>query len=106
MIPVSYTHLSTLIFNKAPYKNVIVLGHVQDENGQKTVSYTHLDVYKRQVFTKVMAYGIAMLGTTLAAMILVGRLGTGDPSTCLLYTSEIESIFLKFFSINERREEN
>ncbi len=25
----------TLIFNKAPYKNVIVLGHVQDENGQK-----------------------------------------------------------------------
>ena len=27
--------VSTLIFNKAPYKNVIVLGHVQDENGQK-----------------------------------------------------------------------
>ena len=27
--------ISTLIFNKAPYKNVIVLGHVQDENGQK-----------------------------------------------------------------------
>ena len=26
---------STLLFNKAPYKNVIVLGHVQDENGQK-----------------------------------------------------------------------
>ncbi len=26
---------STLIFNKAPYENVIVLGHVQDENGQK-----------------------------------------------------------------------
>ena len=25
---------STLLFNKAPYKNVIVLGHVQDENGQ------------------------------------------------------------------------
>ena len=25
----------TLLFNKAPYKNVIVLGHVQDENGQK-----------------------------------------------------------------------
>ena len=43
--PVSYTHIrgwfysllaeSTLLFNKAPYKNVIVLGHVQDENGQK-----------------------------------------------------------------------
>ncbi len=32
------THLlaeSTLLFNKAPYENVIVLGHVQDENGQK-----------------------------------------------------------------------
>ena len=26
---------STLLFNKAPYRNVIVLGHVQDENGQK-----------------------------------------------------------------------
>jgi len=26
---------STLLFGKAPYKNVIVLGHVQDENGQK-----------------------------------------------------------------------
>lgn len=27
--------ISTLIFEKSPYKNVIVLGHVQDENGQK-----------------------------------------------------------------------
>ncbi|MEE1243983.1 MAG: DUF5915 domain-containing protein, partial [Frisingicoccus sp.] len=27
--------ISTLLFNQAPYKNVIVLGHVQDENGQK-----------------------------------------------------------------------
>ena len=27
--------ISTLIFNRAPFKNVIVLGHVQDENGQK-----------------------------------------------------------------------
>ena len=26
---------STLLFNKAPYQNVLVLGHVQDENGQK-----------------------------------------------------------------------
>ena len=26
---------STLLFNKAPYENVIVLGHVQDENGHK-----------------------------------------------------------------------
>ena len=26
---------STLLFNKAAYENVIVLGHVQDENGQK-----------------------------------------------------------------------
>ncbi len=26
---------STLLFNRAPYENVIVLGHVQDENGQK-----------------------------------------------------------------------
>ena len=27
--------ISTLLFNKSPYKNVIVLGLVQDENGQK-----------------------------------------------------------------------
>ena len=27
--------IATLIFNKAPYKNVIVMGHVQDEDGQK-----------------------------------------------------------------------
>ncbi len=27
--------VSTLLFNKSPYENVIVLGHVQDENGQK-----------------------------------------------------------------------
>ena len=27
--------ISTLIFNQAPYENVIVMGHVQDENGQK-----------------------------------------------------------------------
>lgn len=26
---------STLLFDKSPYENVIVLGHVQDENGQK-----------------------------------------------------------------------
>ena len=26
---------STLLFNKSPYENAIVLGHVQDENGQK-----------------------------------------------------------------------
>ncbi|MGN0204708.1 MAG: isoleucine--tRNA ligase [Coprococcus sp.] len=27
--------ISTLLFNQSPFKNVIVLGHVQDENGQK-----------------------------------------------------------------------
>ena len=27
--------ISTLIFNKAPYKNVLVLGHVQDKDGKK-----------------------------------------------------------------------
>jgi len=27
--------VSTLLFNKSPYKNVIVLGHVQDKDGQK-----------------------------------------------------------------------
>ena len=27
--------ISTLLFHKAPYKNVIVLGHVQDKEGRK-----------------------------------------------------------------------
>lgn len=31
--------------------------------------------------TKVLMYGIGMLGTTLAALVIIGRLGTGDPST-------------------------
>ncbi len=31
--------------------------------------------------TKILVYGLGMLGTMLAAMVLVGRLGTGDPST-------------------------
>lgn len=35
----------------------------------------------RIVTTKIMVYGMGMLGTMLAAMVLVGRLGTGDPST-------------------------
>ena len=30
---------STLLFNRSPYENVIVLGHVQDENGQKMSKY-------------------------------------------------------------------
>ena len=32
---------STLLFNKSPYENVIVLGHVQDENGQKMSKSNH-----------------------------------------------------------------
>ena len=31
--------------------------------------------------TKMLIYGIGMLGTTLAALVMIGRLGTGDPST-------------------------
>ncbi len=30
---------------------------------------------------KILIYGIGMLGTTLAGLILIGKLGTGDPST-------------------------
>lgn len=32
-------------------------------------------------FNKVMIYGIGMMGTAIAAMIMVGKLGTGDPTT-------------------------
>lgn len=31
--------------------------------------------------TKILTYGIGMLGTTLAGLVMVARLGTGDPST-------------------------
>ena len=31
----SLVAISTLLFNRAPFENVIVMGHVQDENGQK-----------------------------------------------------------------------
>lgn len=31
--------------------------------------------------TKILMYGIGMLGTTLAGLVMVARLGTGDPST-------------------------
>lgn len=39
-------------------------------------------------FTKIMIYGLGMLGTMLAAMIMIGRLGTGDPSTGQGYEME------------------
>lgn len=32
--------ISTLLFDKAPYKNVIVLGHVQDKDGKKMSKHT------------------------------------------------------------------
>ncbi len=38
--------------------------------------------------TKVLIYGLGMLGTTLAGLIMVGRLGTGDPSTGQGYEME------------------
>lgn len=31
--------------------------------------------------TKILIYGIGMLGTTLAGLVMIARLGTGDPST-------------------------
>ncbi len=38
--------------------------------------------------SKIMMYGLAMLGTTLAGLVMVGRLGTGDPSTGQGYEME------------------
>lgn len=38
--------------------------------------------------TKILVYALAMLGTVLAAMVMVGRLGTGDPSTGQGYEME------------------
>ena len=49
--------ISTLLFNKAPYENVIVLGHVQDADGQKmskskVTLLTHLTHYRSMVLTQ------------------------------------------------------
>lgn len=39
--------------------------------------------------TKILIYGLAMLGTTLAGLVQVGRLGTGDPSTGSGYEMDV-----------------
>ncbi len=38
--------------------------------------------------TKILMYGLGMLGTTLAGLVMVARLGTGDPSTGQGYEME------------------
>ncbi|MDO4547791.1 MAG: ribose ABC transporter permease, partial [Clostridia bacterium] len=38
--------------------------------------------------TKILMYGLGMLGTALAGLVMVGRLGTGDPSTGQGYEME------------------
>lgn len=38
--------------------------------------------------TKILMYGLGMLGTALAGLVMIGRLGTGDPSTGQGYEME------------------
>ena len=52
------------------------------------VSYTHLDVYKRQSLQSMITIGVNMTDT-----VMVGKLGEADPlsdfTICLLYTSHL-----------------
>ena len=56
--------VSTLLFDKAPYKNCIVLGHVQDKDGQKKLPYiihrTSLGCYERTLAYMIEHFGGAM----------------------------------------------
>ena len=52
----------------------------------KAVSYTHLDVYKRQVLTMLGGLCLFLFGMTLMGQALERRAG-GRLRSCLLYTS-------------------
>ena len=61
---------------------------VKEKTGYDPVSYTHLDVYKRQVLTDQRhAQIISHKGTQLCGV--SGLLVPGAHKVCLLYTSEI-----------------
>ena len=59
---------STLLFNKAPYKNVIVMGHVQDENGQKMSKSKGNAV---DPFNALETYGALKGSTALPLLLLI-----------------------------------
>ena len=44
----SQLFMSVVLEGKAPYERVLTNSAVIAEDGRKSVSYTHLDVYKRQ----------------------------------------------------------
>ncbi|MCR4694614.1 MAG: isoleucine--tRNA ligase [Pseudobutyrivibrio sp.] len=68
---------STLLFNKAPYENVIVLGHVQDENGQKMSKSKGNAVDPFEALEKMGADAIRWYFYTSSAPWIPKRFGEG-----------------------------
>ena len=60
-----------------------------EQSGMKPVSYTHLDVYKRQLFGKSGDFITAVRDVIVVFVIRIGDIDGGPAScgTCLLYTS-------------------
>ena len=59
-------------------------GHRAIQRSTESVSYTHLDVYKRQILTGVILAMSRIIGET-APLVVVGA--ATFITTCLLYTS-------------------
>ena len=82
----SSTHNSCHPKNKKIY---YYLTDEWDENASKAVSYTHLDVYKRQLVTHVfILYFFDLYVYRLFLLFLQNRVIL--PHSCLLYTSNIK----------------
>lgn len=64
---------STILFDKAPYENVLVLGHVQDENGQKMSKSKGNAVDPMQALTSLGADAIRWFFYTNSAPWLPNR---------------------------------
>ena len=95
---VSYTHLSHLYCSYAGlFRNVYKTGRNYRNGGTVPVSYTHLDVYKRQVYTVLPLFYFAFVSAAIACTLLsVQILSWANKERkdyltldyiCLLYTS-------------------
>ena len=86
---------STLLFNKAPFENVIVMGHVQDENGQKMSKskgnavdpFEALSAYGADAIRWYFYTSLSLIHIYLRNMIEMTKQGIGytDPGKDLYY---------------------
>ena len=86
-----YKRQGTAIVERGEFQGVFIgFGTAVDEEEWVAVSYTHLDVYKRQVFLE-QSQRFAFVGTDYNLYLLPGFHGTSfvvyQVYVCLLYTS-------------------